>query len=1139
MAGSRRIAGITIELGADTSKLTEQLRAVDKQLSSSASSLRDINKLLKLDPGNTTLLVQKQKELQTSIKSTKDRLTELKSVQKESVTPEKWDALQREIIDTEQQLKGLEKEYKSFGSVATQQIKAVGEKMKTIGSNIADVGKTLTTRVTAPIVAGFGVAVKSAADFEAQMSKVAAISGATAEDLEVLSKKAREMGMSTKFSATESGEALEYMAMAGWNTKEMMDGLEGVMYLAAASGEELGTTSDIVTDALTAFGKSAADAGEFADVLAKASSVSNTNVSMMGETFKYVAPLAGALSYDYKDVAVAIGLMANSGIKASQAGTALRSMFTRLSKPTKQSAEAMEKLGISITKPNGQTKPLSELLKDLRTKFAGLSEAEKTQYAAMLAGQNGMSGLLAIVNATDQEFADLTENINNSSGAAKDMADTMNDNLAGQITILKSTLSEIGIQFGEILLPFVKGFVEWIQKLATGFANLSAPVKTVITLVGTIAAAAGPLLLGIGTAIKLGGTALTGLAKIAPALKAVMAVLSGPAGIVVAIGAAVAAIITLTGGWDKLKTAAVNAWNSIKQKVTEAWDKIKPTFDEISEKLEPVKKTFGDLIDTIKGFLEGDQSLGDVGYVIKDLADKFLGFLDEVVPGFKDFHENVLKPLASFVKVTFTTAWDGIKTFFVETLPPVIEDLKTKFSEFHTTVLMPLGTFIKATFTKAWEGLKTFFTETLPEGITTLQTAFSTFHTTVLEPLGTFLSETFIKAWESLQTFFTETLPTVIENAKTAFSDFHTTVLMPLGTFLKTTFIKAWEGLQTFFSETLPPIIEDVKTGFSVFKTEILEPLGTFLTDTFLAAWKDINTFWTETLSPKLNELKTAFDEFKTDVLDPIATFLGDTFTTAWNGIISLFGSKDDSDSVSGKVESLRKTLNTIWNTVLRPLANFVSSTLSLSWDVFKEALSGLLDFITNVFKGDWKGAWEAIVQAFGNIFKKIVDKVKTPINSVIGFLNTLIDKVESAINTIINGINSALTISIPQFGEWINLPDWMGGPKWVGFPGFNWSPNLSPVDWGQIPTLAAGGTVRNGGQAIVGEYAPEYLRVINGQAVVTPMQGGRWNKQGNSTINNNITINQQPGESSEQLAQRVQRVLVRWEKESRAVFGT
>lgn len=1050
MAGSRRIAGITIELGADTSKLTEQLRAVDKQLSSSASSLRDINKLLKLDPGNTTLLVQKQKELQTSIKSTKDRLTELKSVQKESVTPEKWDALQREIIDTEQRLKGLEKEYKSFGSVATQQIKAVGEKMKTIGSNIADVGKTLTTRVTAPIVAGFGVAVKSAADFEAQMSKVAAISGASAEDLDALSKKAREMGMSTKFSATESGEALEYMAMAGWNTKEMMDGLEGVMYLAAASGEELGTTSDIVTDALTAFGKSAADAGEFADVLAKASSVSNTNVSMMGETFKYVAPLAGALSYDYKDVAVAIGLMANSGIKASQAGTALRGMFTRLSKPTKQSAEAMEKLGISITKPNGQTKPLSELLKDLRTKFAGLSEAEKTQYAAMLAGQNGMSGLLAIVNATDQEFADLTENINNSSGAAKDMADTMNDNLAGQITILKSTLSEIGIQFGEILLPFVKGFVEWIQKLATGFANLSAPVKTVITLVGSIAAAAGPLLLGIGTAIKLGGTALTGLAKIAPALKAVMAVLSGPAGIAVAIGAAVAAIITLTGGWDKLKEAAVGAWNSIKQKVTEAWEKIKPTFDEISEKLAPVKQTFSDLVTTIKGFLSGDQSLGDVGYVIQDLVEKFTGFLDEVVPGFKEFHETVLKPLTSFLKVTFTAAWEAVQTFFTETLPPIIEDLKTKFSEFHTTVLMPLGTF------------------------------------------------------------------------------------------LKTTFLNAWTALQTFFTETLPGILTDVGTAFDTFKTTILDPFATFLKDTFLKAWKDINTFWTDTLKPKLNALWIAFIGLWENTLKPIADFLGDTFTTAWKGIMSLFGSKDDEDSVSGKVDSLRKTLNTIWNTVLRPLANFVSSTLSLSWDVFKEALSGLLDFLTNVFKGDWKAAWEAIVRAFGNIFKKIVAKVKTPINSVIGFLNSLIDKVESAVNTIINGINSALTISIPQFGEWINLPDWMGGPKWIGFPGFNWSPNISTVDWPPIPTLASGGTVRNGGQAIVGEYAPEYLRVINGQAVVTPMQGGRWDRPSSgSTINNNITINQQPGESSEQLAQRVQRVLVRWEKESRAVFGT
>ena len=197
-------------------------------------------------------------------------------------------------------------------------------------------GGKLTMGVTTPIVALGAKAVKTAADFESSMSEVSAISGATGEDLQKLESLAKKMGETTRFSASEAAEALKYMAMAGWKTEDMLNGLEGIMNLSAASGENLGATSDIVTDALTAFGLSAADSGHFADLLAKASSNANTNVSMMGETFKYVAPVAGALGYSAEDVALAVGLMANSGIKASQAGTSLRASMTNLAKPTKE-----------------------------------------------------------------------------------------------------------------------------------------------------------------------------------------------------------------------------------------------------------------------------------------------------------------------------------------------------------------------------------------------------------------------------------------------------------------------------------------------------------------------------------------------------------------------------------------------------------------------------------------------------------------------------------------------------------------------------------------------------------------------------------------------------------------------------------
>ena len=299
---------------------------------------------------------------------------------------------------------------------------------------------------SAAITAMAGYAVKVGADFEAGMSKVSAISGATGSDLDRLTEKAKEMGGKTKFSATEAASAFEYMAMAGWKTEDMLDGIEGVMNLAAASGENLATTSDIVTDAITAFGLTAKDSGHFVDVLAKASSNSNTNVGMMGETFKYVAPVAGALGFSVDDCAVAIGLMANSGIKASQAGTTLRQIFTNLVKPTDAMQGAMDKLGISLTDSEGKTKSLDTLMGDLRRSFSGLTEAEKANYAATLAGQEGMSGFLAIVNASDADFEALKSSIANADGAAEDMAETMQDNLKGSLTILGSSLEGFAIK---------------------------------------------------------------------------------------------------------------------------------------------------------------------------------------------------------------------------------------------------------------------------------------------------------------------------------------------------------------------------------------------------------------------------------------------------------------------------------------------------------------------------------------------------------------------------------------------------------------------------------------------------------------------------------------------------------------------
>lgn len=399
-------------------------------------------------------------------------------------------------------------------------------------SGIASKGIKATAAIiggAATAVSGFAAtAIKAGSDFEAGMSKVQAISGASGDEIAKLADKAKEMGAKTKFSATESAEAMQYMAMAGWKTKDMLGGIEGIMNLAAASGEDLASTSDIVTDAMTAFGmaadgtttivkdgfsKEVSNATHFADVLAQTASSANTNVSMLGESFKYVAPVAGAMGYNVEDAAVALGLMANSGIKASTAGTALRQLITNMAKPTDAMAAAMDYLGLSLQNSDGSMKSLKEIMDDLRSslgqckmpmdefqkqmadiqakyesgeltekkyskavqdlteKAYGAEGALKAKYAATLAGQEGMSGLLAIVNTSTEDYDKLTESIYNADGAAEKMANTMNDNLQGAITLAKSALESVQIALYEKVQEPMKDTVKTVTSMLEDMNN--------------------------------------------------------------------------------------------------------------------------------------------------------------------------------------------------------------------------------------------------------------------------------------------------------------------------------------------------------------------------------------------------------------------------------------------------------------------------------------------------------------------------------------------------------------------------------------------------------------------------------------------------------------------------------------------
>ena len=615
MAG--RIQGITVEIGGDTTKLQTALKGVNTEIRNTQSQLRDVDKLLKLDPGNTELLAQKHRLLGDAVKETKEKLETLKTAAEQAeqalkdgtITQEQYDGLQREIVETEQKLKALEEQARQSGT-ALQEIAAKGEKLKTVGDNVTNVGKKFMP-VTLGVVGLGTAAVKTAADFDSAMSKVAAVSGATGSDLEALRDKAREMGEKTKFSASEAAEAMNYMAMAGWKTEDMLSGIEGVMNLAAASGEDLATTSDIVTDALTAFGLTAKDSGHFADILAAASSNANTNVSMMGETFKYCAPIAGALGFSAEDTAEAIGLMANAGIKGSQAGTSLRTIMNNLSGDVTICGSAIGEVTIATTNADGSMRDLSDILADCRTAFSGLSESEKAAAAESLVGKNAMSGFLALMNAGEADINKLSSAIDNCDGSAASMAETMNDNLAGQLQILKSQLEELAISFGELLMPAIRTIVGWIQKFVDWLNSMDEGTRKVIVTIALVAAAIGPVLIIVGKVISAVGTIMTLVPKLAGvinAAKGVFAAFNAVCAanpyvlIIAAIVALVAAFIYLWNNCEEFRQFWIDLWESIKEIAIAVWEALKAFFQAAWE---AIKTTATTVWNAIKDFFSG------------------------------------------------------------------------------------------------------------------------------------------------------------------------------------------------------------------------------------------------------------------------------------------------------------------------------------------------------------------------------------------------------------------------------------------------------------------------------------------------------------------------------------------------------
>lgn len=911
-------------------------------------------------------------------------------------------------LDTSKFSKGFVSAYndlKVFGDKSA----TAEQKLNGLSSAFKTTGGLLSKNVTLPIVGVGAAAVKTATDFEAGMSEVKAISGATGSEFDALRDKAIEMGAKTKFSASDSADAFKYMAMAGWDASQMMDGIAGIMDLAAASGEDLATTSDIVTDALTAFGLQASDSAHFADVLAQASSKSNTNVGLMGETFKYVAPVAGALGYSIEDTAVAIGLMANSGIKGSQAGTALRSTITRLAKPVGEAKDAVEELKISITNTDGTMKPLSQTMVELREKFAGLTEEQKAQYAAMLAGQEGMSGLLAIVNASDEDFQKLTDEINNANGAAEDMASVMMDNTAGAVEQLKGALESAGILIGEKLTSYIRQLAEWITGLVEKFNSLSTEQQDQIVKWGLIFAAVGPILLvmskliGVVSGVMGAFTGLKGMlfgydkimkrgnfvlgetveyVKHIPGLlettgTSFMALTAPILAVVAVVAVLVGAFVTLWKTNEEFRDNMVGIWNSIKESTNNF-------FGGVAERINALGFDFENITEVIK----------TVWFALCDvLAPVFEGAFNTIAIVLDGVFNQILSVMDIFIGL-FTGNWEqlgegvkGVVSGIVETFANLGSNILGVIGDIGAEILNKLG------FEKAAEGFQNFFD--------------------TLSDLFGQIPELLSSAIDTIVSFFTETIPNAFNSAIEAVQGF-------VDNIIEFFTVTVPEAFSTFVNETIPNAINSIVQWFEQLPYMIGYAIGELIGYFYLFA----TNLWTW-ITTELPLIIEGIIQWFAQLPSRIWEWLTGVVTNVINWGVEMYNNAvlAASNFVNGAIEWISQLPSRIWAWLISTVSNVISwgaNMVSQARSVATNFVNSFISFITSLPSKVW-GIIQQIpskVSAIGsqlynagrNIFQSLWNGIKSIGGSILGWVSDFAGKIGSFVSGIIDGFKNIVS---------------------------------------------------------------------------------------------------------------------------------
>ena len=550
-----------------------------------------------------------------------------------------------------------------------RQYQSTGKQIERAGKTITSAGSKLTKSVTAPI-AGVAVAsIKTAADFEASMSNVAAITGATGQDFKDLNKLAQDLGKSTKYSASEVAQAMQYTGMAGWTAKENMEGLEGILNTAAATGADLSKTSDIMTDAISAFGNTAKDSGMFADVMTKACTSANVSIDTLGESYKYAGAICGTMGYSIQDATTSLAAMGNQGIKGSTAGNTLKNAISNLSAPTKQTKEAMKELGISITNQDGSMKSWGEVITNLQGSFKGLTKDQQSAYAKALFGKQSMAGMLAVINTSEKDYNKLGKAIKNSGGAAEKASKKQLDNLNGQLTLLKSAVEGAAISIGSKLTPYVKKFTNFVQSLVDKFNSLSSKQQDAIIKFAGIAAAVGPAIMIFGKVVSVVGKVHKTFGTITRTISnfgGIMGMLTSPVGIVIAVVAALAVVaIVVIKNWDKIKPALQKVANFLKQVfgLFSAVGKVtSKVFSAMAKFVQKHMKTIQKIISVVTRAITRPFRIAFA--IITSVVEAGLKSVSDIINSVKKIFQGIIDFVTGIFTGNWSKAWEGVKSIF-------------------------------------------------------------------------------------------------------------------------------------------------------------------------------------------------------------------------------------------------------------------------------------------------------------------------------------------------------------------------------------------------------------------------------------------------------------------------------------------